>query len=118
EPPGTTFAWTIDCGTITNPTSANPHTACFITPGVCRIDVIVSRPGEAPDTCTWFTIVFPNSFVSIPEIICEGDSVEVNGTYYTAGIYMDTIFGGNVHGCDSILTIIVAEIPPMFDTIS
>jgi len=118
DPPGTTYAWSIDCGTITNPTAANPHTACFITPGVCTIHVIVSRPGETPDTCTWNTIVSPTSSESIPEIICEGDSVEVNGTYYTAGIYMDTIFGGNVHGCDSFLIIVVAEIPPMLDTIS
>jgi len=118
DPAGTTYSWSISCGTITNPTLANPHTACFNSPGICRIDVIVTIPGEAPDTCTTFVGVLPTTSEEIVEIICYGDSVEVNGTYYLPGLYMDTIFGGNIYGCDSFLTILVAEIPPMYDTIS
>ncbi len=118
DPPGTTYSWSIGCGTITNPTMANPHTACFDSAGICRIDVLVTRPGQVPDTCTTFVLVLPTTEEEIVEIICFGDSVEVNGTYYTPGLYMDTIFGGNIYGCDSFLTILVAEIPPMYDTIS
>jgi hypothetical protein len=118
DPPGTTYQWSIDCGTITNPTLPNPHTACFINPGLCEIDVIVTRPGEAPDTCVAFILVHPTTTEAFPAVVCYGDSVEINGTYYTPGIYMDTIFGGNIYGCDSFLNIVVAEIPPMYDTIS
>src|SRR5215210_90670 len=74
DPPGTTYAWSIDCGTITNPTLANPHTACFETAGICRIDVLVTRPGQPTDTCTRHVLVQPTSSESLVEIICYGDS--------------------------------------------
>ncbi|HZV70233.1 MAG TPA: hypothetical protein VFG10_11845 [Saprospiraceae bacterium] len=118
DPPGTTYSWTIGCGTITNPNAANPHIVCFNNPGLCRIDVIVTRPGQEPDTCTSYTIVEPTSEEQIVEVICQGDSVEVNGMYYKAGTYRDTIFGGNINQCDSFLVIVVGEIQPMLDTIS
>ncbi len=118
DPPGTTYAWSINCGTITNPNAANPHIVCYNNAGLCEIDVVVKRPGETPDTCIAYTIVEPTTTEQIAEIICQGDSVEVNGMYYTPGIYMDTIFGGNIHGCDSFLVILVAAIIPKNDTIT
>ena len=118
DPPGTTYSWSIDCGTITFPNQANPHTACYLTPGLCRIDVVVTRPGLDPDTCTAYTLVHPTSLEAIVEVICFGDSVEINGTYYLPGIYFDTLFGANIYGCDSFLNILVAEIPPKYDTIA
>ncbi len=118
DPPGTIYSWTIDCGTITNPNAANPHTVCFNNPGLCRIDVVITRPGEEEDTCTAYVLVQPTSTENIVEVICQGDSVEVNGTYYTPGIYHDTIFGANIHHCDSFLVIVVAEIQIMQDTIA
>ncbi|MGB4846940.1 MAG: hypothetical protein WBP41_03430 [Saprospiraceae bacterium] len=118
DPPGTTYEWTITCGTITNPHAANPHIVCFNTPGLCQIDVVVTRPGEEEDTCTAYILVEPTSTENIVEFICQGDSVEVNGTYYQPGTYHDTIFGANIHNCDSFLVILVAEIPIMQDTIA
>src|SRR5688572_1570060 len=111
DPDGTTYQWSISCGTITNPTSANPHTVCFDTSGTCTIQVIIEAPGETPDTCSMEVEVMPLSYTDINEGVCEGDSVEINGTYYTTGMFTDTIFGGSATGCDSILLITVSLIP-------
>lgn len=112
DPPGTTYDWSISCGTITNDTLANPHTVCFDTAGTCIIQVIINIPGEDPDTCVQEVSVLPHSEFEISAIICEDDSIEINGSYYTPGIYSDTIFGGAVNGCDSILLITVTFTPP------
>ncbi|MEO5907458.1 MAG: hypothetical protein ABIQ11_12075, partial [Saprospiraceae bacterium] len=109
DPPGTTYEWTITCGTITNPTKANPHIACFNTPGLCTLQVIILTLGEAPDTCTAFIEVIDHAESFITENVCSGDSVEINGTYYPEGNYLDTIFGGSSLGCDSILNIEVTS---------
>ncbi len=112
DPPGTTYEWSISCGTITNPSKANPHIACFNTPGLCTLQVIILSPGEAPDTCTALIEVIAHTESFISENICSGDSIEINGTYYTEGNYHDTIFGGSSLGCDSILNIeVTAPIP-------
>jgi hypothetical protein len=114
DPPGTTYQWSISCGTITNDTFSNPHTVCFISSGTCLIEVIITIPGEEPDTCSMTVEVLPPSLSVIFENVCDGDSIEINGMYYTPGFYSDTIQGGSVNGCDSILLITVNGLP--FDT--
>ena len=111
DPPGTTYQWSISCGTITNDTLANPHTVCFTSSGTCTIQVIIEPPGETPDTCAVNVEVLPLSLSVIVESVCEGDSIEINGMYYTPGFYTDTIFGGAANGCDSILLITVNGLP-------
>jgi hypothetical protein len=111
DPDGTTYQWSIDCGTITNDMAANPHTVCFNSSGICTIQVIIQIPGEDPDTCSMEVEVLSPSLTVINEDVCEGDSIEINGTYYLPGFYTDTVFGGAVNGCDSILLITVNSIP-------
>ncbi|MDQ3015944.1 MAG: hypothetical protein M3R25_04370, partial [Bacteroidota bacterium] len=111
DPQGTTYAWSVSCGTITNENVANPHTVCFTSSGTCTIQVIVTIPGEDPDTCTAQVNVLSLSLTVITEGICENDSIEINGMYYTPGFYADTIFGGSVNSCDSILLITVFTSP-------
>lgn len=110
DPPGTTYQWTISCGTITNDTLANPHIVCFDSVGICTVQVIIQMPGEDPDTCTSEINILAPSFSDVAEEICEGDSIEINGTYYTEGTYMDTIFGAAANGCDSIIQISIIEL--------
>lgn len=110
DPDGTTYEWSVSCGTITNENAANPHTVCFNTAGSCTIQVIVTAPGELPDTCTQIVEVLPHSVSVVNEEVCTGDSIEINGTYYVPGFYTDTIFGGSHNGCDSILLITVDSI--------
>ena len=111
DPDGTTYHWSIDCGTITNDMAANPHTVCFHSSGICTIQVIIEIPGEDPDTCSMTVEVLSPSLTVINEDVCEGDSIEINGTYYLPGFYTDTIFGGAANGCDSILLITVNSLP-------
>ena len=111
DPPGTQYDWSIDCGTITNDTLSNPHTVCFMSTGICTIQVIIQIPGEDPDTCTHQVNVLPPSLSVLLENVCANDSIEINGTYYSEGFYIDTINGGAANGCDSILFITVADLP-------
>lgn len=111
DPPGTTYQWSISCGTITNDTIANPHTVCFTASGTCIIQVIIQMPGEDPDTCSMTVEVLPPSLSVISENVCDGDSIEINGMYYTPGFYTDTIQGGSANGCDSLLLITVIGLP-------
>ncbi len=115
DPPGTTYAWSNTGGTITNENEANPHVACFTTPGICSIQVIVKVPLEEPDTCFVLVDVKPTSTASVTETICEGDSIEINGTYYTEGNWVDTLYGDAENGCDSILFITVLTYEPVID---
>ena len=110
DPDGTTYQWSISCGTITNDTSANPHVVCFLSSGECTIQVIIEIPGEEPDTCSMTVNVLSPSLSVLAENICQGDSIEINGVYYTGGFYTDTILGGAANGCDSILFITVNEL--------
>ncbi len=49
--------------------------------------------------------VNPASVNNVSATICQGDSILLGGAYQTTpGTYNDTIFGGNVYGCDSIIT--------------
>lgn len=117
DPPGTTYAWSNTGGTITNEDEANPHIACFTTPGICTIQVIVQVPLEEPDTCFVFVDVKPTSSALVTETICEGDSVEINGTYYTEGNWIDTLYGDAENGCDSILFITVLTYEPVIENV-
>jgi hypothetical protein len=48
----------------------------------------------------------------LTEDICPGGSVTINGIEYsTAGAYLDTIAGGSMSGCDSILDITINLLP-------
>ncbi len=76
--PNANYQWSISCGTITNPTQQNPHTACFLTPGICTIQLIVQEPGLPPDTCVVEVNVFPvpqGDLTLSRDSICLGDCV-------------------------------------------
>lgn len=115
DPPETTYAWSNTGGTITNENEANPHIACFTTPGICTLQVIVQVPLEEPDTCFVIVDVKPTSTGSVTETICEGDSVEINGRYYAPGNWIDTLYGDSENGCDSILFITVLTYEPVIE---
>lgn len=56
---------------------------------------------------------------SIEAAICDGETVIIHGQVYDMpGTYVDTIFGGAVNGCDSILTITIYELPNATSTIN
>lgn len=79
--PNAQYTWTINCGTITNPTQQNPHVACFLTPGVCTIQVIIEEPGQAPETCAVEVDVLPvpEGFLSLSsDTACLGDCITLN----------------------------------------
>jgi len=113
DPPGTEYTWSNSCGTITNETQANPHVACFTSPGICTLLVIVRIPLEEPDTCMVLVDVKPTSDGFVEEIICAGDSIEINGMYYREGNWVDTLYGESINGCDSILYIAVSTFDPV-----
>jgi len=115
DPPETTYTWSNSGGTITNENEANPHIACFTTPGICTLQVIVQVPLEEPDTCFVLVDVKPTSTGSVTETICEGDSIEINGSYYTPGNWIDTLYGESENGCDSILYITVLIYDPVVE---
>lgn len=115
DPPETTYTWSNSGGTITNENEANPHIACFTTPGICTLQVIVQVPLEEPDTCIVLVDVKPISTGSVTETICEGDSVEINGSYYTPGNWIDTLYGESENGCDSILFLTVLTYEPVIE---
>lgn len=115
DPPGTSYVWSNTGGTITNENEANPHIACFTTPGICTLQVIVQVPLEEPDTCFVLVDVKPTSSAAVTETVCEGDSIEINGTYYTEGNWIDTLYGESENGCDSILFIAVLTYEPVIE---
>lgn len=115
DPPETTYTWSNSGGTITNENEANPHIACFTTPGICTLQVIVQVPFEQPDTCFVLVNVKPTSSGSVTETICEGDSIEINGTYYNPGNWIDTLYGDAENGCDSMLFIEVITYEPVIE---
>ena len=60
---------------------------------------------NSTDTVYTSVIVYNTSSSSNVYNECDGFSVAVNGNIYTTtGVYNDTIFGGNINGCDSIIT--------------
>ena len=115
DPPETTYTWSNSGGTITNENEANPHIACFTAPGICTLQVIVQVPLEESDTCIVLVDVKPISTGSVTETICEGDSVEINGSYYTPGNWIDTLYGESENGCDSILFLTVLTYEPVIE---
>lgn len=115
DPQGTTYTWSNSGGTITNENEANPHVACFTAPGISTLQVIVQIPLEEPDTCFVLVDVKPTSSASVTETICEGDSIEINGSYYTEGNWIDTLYGDSENGCDSILFITVLTYEPVIE---
>ncbi|MDQ3141494.1 MAG: T9SS type A sorting domain-containing protein [Bacteroidota bacterium] len=75
--PGATYSWTISCGTITNPTLQNPHTACFMQVGLCTITLVTQEPGSAPDTCevTVNVMPLPQAQFRKDDTICVGECI-------------------------------------------
>lgn len=55
--------------------------------------------------------------LNLNSVICYGGSASIFGrTISTAGVYVDTILGGSVHGCDSIILFHLAIYPLSTDT--
>jgi hypothetical protein len=115
DPPGTEYTWSISCGTITNESQANPHVACFTSPGICTLQVIIRVPLEEPDTCTVLVDVKPHADGFLEALICPEDSISINGMYYREGNWIDTLFGESVNGCDSILFIDITTFDPVIE---
>ncbi len=65
------------------------------------------------DSITTLTLtVYPISSDSISRSICQGDTYTFNGNNVAnAGIYYDTLVGMGVHGCDSVVTLILNVYP-------
>lgn len=60
-----------------------------------------------------YLTVSPTSDVIIYDTICRGDFYVLNNRkIYDAGLYFDTIFGGNQYGCDSMITLYLEQIEP------
>jgi hypothetical protein len=81
KPPTADYQWSISCGTITNPTLQNPHSACFQTAGNCTIQVIVTEMGTPPETCTVDVRVNPlptGTLTLSTDSICLGDCLTLN----------------------------------------
>jgi hypothetical protein len=56
--------------------------------------------------------LYEDSFTPLTVELCEGDSVEVAGTYYTtAGAYEILLSGGNQYGCDSTIQLDLSVLP-------
>ncbi|MBK7695812.1 MAG: T9SS type A sorting domain-containing protein [Saprospiraceae bacterium] len=74
------YDWSIDCGTITNPTLQNPHDACFLKSGLCSIQLITQEPGQMPETCTVQVMVHPIPLgqFSPDDSLCLGDCKDIN----------------------------------------
>lgn len=73
---------------------ASNNTATFTMPNAAGCDSIISL----------ILTILPSSFGGATVHLCQGDSLEVNGTYVTqSGIYYDTL--ASTSGCDSIVTL-------------
>jgi len=68
------------------------------------VDTLVSASGCDSIVTTNLTVNPTATFTQNP-VICQGDSVVINGnSYTTTGNYNDTLLGGAANGCDSIVT--------------
>ena len=84
------------------------------------LDTIFGGAANGCDSILDITIgTLPDVTTPVSESICTGGSVDINGTIYTAaGNYVDTIFGGAVNGCDSILDITITEVSGVTEIIN
>jgi hypothetical protein len=80
----------------------------YTSPGAYQ-DTIAGGSVSSCDSILDITInLLPEVTTVLTEDICPGSSVTINGFVYTStGTYLDTIAGGSVSGCDSILDITV-----------
>jgi gliding motility-associated-like protein len=82
--------------------SAGAYNDTIVAGGVNGCDSIV--------TTTLALLPLPTSVVNIS--ICQGDSVLLSGIYQnTSGTYNDTIVGGGVNGCDSLVSNVLVVDP-------
>jgi len=107
---------------ITTNLTVNPTFINNVSATICQGESILlegayqTTPGTYNDTifggniygCDSIVItnlkVSPTSINNVSATICQGESILLEGAYQTTpGIYNDTIFGGNVYGCDSIV---------------
>jgi len=71
------------------------------------------------DTAYTTVTVYNSSSVNNVLTECVGFSITVNGNLYdSTGVYMDTLIGANVNGCDSIITTTLSLDPLQDATIS
>ncbi|MBK6544704.1 MAG: T9SS type A sorting domain-containing protein [Saprospiraceae bacterium] len=94
-----TYSWSISCGTISNPDQKNPHIACFLSPGLCSIQVIWQEPGQAPETCAVQIEVFPiptGSFNRLEDTICRGNCTTLSIAFTGTGPFSFEILANNV----------------------
>jgi hypothetical protein len=54
---------------------------------------------------TILSLYAPDTFSQSQGPLCYGQTYSINGhTYSATGVYSDTIAGGGIHGCDSVIT--------------
>jgi len=79
----------------------NPDSFYIVSP------IITTTYAVYNTTDTVYTTVIVNNSTSVTNILneCDGFGITVGtNTYSTTGIYNDTLVGGNLYGCDSIIT--------------
>jgi len=81
--------------------NTNNPTHIFTSPGTYTIQMIVFRCQN--DTITKQITILPTATFTQNPVICQGDSIIINGNVYTTiGNFIDTLTTAN--GCDSIVT--------------
>ncbi len=121
QPPTASYTWTSTCGTFTNPNQQNPGNHCFLTIGLCTLQVIIVQLGQAPDTCYAFVEVnpIPDGTIEHDTMICPGDCAFLI-VYFFSGtppfVYqVDDGFNSNIYTSSGFSdTIIVC--PPVTTT--
>lgn len=122
---GTTSNWITGSGITPNQgtTETNSYSGCqgySVTVGTntytssgTYTDVFTNINGCDSVIVTNLSIV-PAAINSLSYTICSGDSVQVNGNWYTqAGQFADTLLNAATTGCDSILQIAVTVAMPV-----
>jgi hypothetical protein len=76
-PSSATYTWTSSCGTFEFPNQQNPGMHCFLSSGLCTLQVIIEEPGLMPDTCEVLVEVhaLPDGIIGNDTTICSGSCV-------------------------------------------
>jgi len=118
---GSTFDWTNSNTAIGLGVSGMGNIPSFtatnttINPISGTVSVTATANGCTGLATTYTITVNPITIFNPSVNICDGDSAFLGGAFQnTSGAYNDTIFGGNIFGCDSVIitNLIVNPTPP------
>lgn len=117
-------SWMQKGGSITNNSSSNELLGYSVELSYDGLILASGAPAFTPlSNSAGLTKVFSfckNIPDSISLTLCTGDSIEINGTSYSASnsVGMETIIGAGMSGCDSTIIININEISTIDNTIS